>query len=125
MRFAASKSLSSGSTSALLHVGDAGGARGNRASEEAGEENHRHDIGQSLNGLNRNLAQFGESHALKPDRGGIEEPEQEAGAERRKRAPAGKDQSRKRDEALAGGHVGDEAGREGDREIGAAEAAEH
>src|SRR5215208_627856 len=125
MRFAASKSSSSGSTSALLHVGDAGGARGNRAPEEAGEENHRHDIGQSLHGLNRNLAQSGERHALEPDRGGVEEPEQEAGAERRKRAPAREDQGRERDEALAGGHVGDEAGRQRDRQVDAAKAAQH
>ena len=55
----------------------------------------------------------------------IEEAEQQAGEHRRHRPPFGEDQRRQRDEALAGGHVLDEAGVLGDRQIGAGDAAEH
>ena len=66
----------------------------------------------------------GSDDALQPDRDRIEQAEQEAGAERRPGAPFGEDQRRQRDEAFAGRHVGQEAGRLPDRQIGAGEAAQ-
>jgi hypothetical protein len=54
---------------------------------------------------------------------GVEEAEQQAGEHGRNRLPLGEDEGRQRDEAATGGHVLDEAGADGHRQIGAREAA--
>ena len=90
-----------------------------------GEQDHGHEIGQRLDRLDRHLADSRQRDALEADRHGIEQAEQEAGAERRPGAPLGEDQGGERDEALARGHVGQEARRLADREIGAGQPAQH
>ena len=68
--------------------------------------------------LNGHDADARHRHALEPDRHGVEQAEQEAGAKRLDRAPLGEDQGGERNEPLARGHVPDEAGALGKGEIG-------
>ena len=66
-----------------LDVGLARRARRDGAADEAGEQDHRHGVGQRLDGLDRHLADAGDLGALQADRQRLEEAEQQAGRERR------------------------------------------
>ena len=97
---------------------------GTDLADEAGQQNDGQDIRQRLHGCTGHLADAGKLHALQPDRDRSQEPEKQAGAKRRQRPPIGENERRQSDEPLAGGHVLDEACRLGNRQVGAAKAAQ-
>ena len=67
----------------------------------------------------------GQRRALEADLDRVGEGEEEAGAERRHRAPLAEDQRGEGEVSLAGRHVPDEGRVVGDRQVGAREAAQH
>ena len=74
--------------------------------------------------MHRHLADAGQTDTLESDRDRIEQAEEQAGEQGRPGPPIGEDHRGERDEALAGGHLRQEAGRLRDGEIGAAQPAE-
>src|SRR5437879_5598161 len=103
----------------LLLIRDPDRLGGDRAADEAGEQYHSQNVRQHLDELHRHFAEIADTQALQTDRDRIEETEHQARAEHRQRSPFAEDKSRKRDEALAGGHVAAEGGVLRDREISA------
>src|SRR6185295_16023389 len=100
----------------LLLVGLADRPGRDRAADEAGQQEHREKIRQSLDELHWDL-EATDPYALQADRDGVEQAEHQASAEGREWPPLAEDHRREGDEALACRHVPGEAGILGDRDV--------
>src|ERR687887_1065558 len=110
-----------GAAGLLLLVGTANGGGRDRAADDAGDGDQRHDVRKGVEERAVDVAVV-LAEALGERR---REAEEERGAEGAEGAPLAEDERGEGDVAAAGGHVLVEGVDEADREVGAAERGEH
>src|SRR5690242_6533199 len=97
------------SMSVLLLIRDADRLGRDGSTDETSQQEHGEKIGQRLDELHRHFADAWHADTLQTYGNGIEQADDQAGAERRERLPFAEDDGGQRDEALARRHVAAEA----------------
>src|SRR5438309_7661106 len=110
--------------SLFFHVGNADGPRRDGPADDAREQRHREDVRDRLDELHGHAAHERQRPALPSQLDRVGEGEQQAGAERRQRAPLPEDQRGQREVALPGRHIADEDRVVSGRQVGARESTE-